>query len=99
MPENFAKEAMKIISSPSVQAWITSWIGWLAHYLYVVSKWEHFKLWIFTINVFLAYWLWTVAFHFYPENGWIMAIIGFSSYPTLQILERKGTELVTKIFK
>lgn len=97
-----SKEVMKILSSPSVQAWITSWIGWFAHYLYIVSKWEKFHVYMLLINMFLAFWLWTIIYMFIPDSdvkGGIVWIAGFSTYPILSILEEKWVSIMNKYFK
>lgn len=99
---NIANEVMKILSSPSVQAWVTSGLGWFAHYLYVVSKWERFHIYMLLINMLLAFWLWTVIYSFIPDSsfkGWIVGIAGFSTYPILSILEEKWTIIVEKYLK
>ena len=99
MESTIIKEISKAISSPSVQAWLTSGFGWLAHYLYVVSNGERFKIYMLLINMFLAFWLGTVIYEFIPESSlkWgIVWIIGFSTYPALAIIEQKGGKFVEK---
>ena len=89
----------KTLSNPSFQAGVTSWLGWFAHYLYIVSKWEKFKWTMLVINIFLAFWLWTVVYAFVPDSavkGWIMGVLGFSTYPILSIMEKKGLEIFEK---
>lgn len=96
------KEVAKIISNPSVQAWITSATWWVAHYLYMVSKWERFRLVMLVINIFLAFWIWTVIYAFVPDTAvkwWIIGMAWFSTYPLLWILEKKWASLVDKYIK
>jgi hypothetical protein len=100
MPENtVAKEVAGILTSPSIQAGITSWFWGIAHYLYVVSKWSSFNLYILFMNIFLAFWIGTVVYWFIPDNeikGWLVGIVWFSTYPILSILEAKWVLVLEK---
>ncbi len=89
------KEFMKNTSA----GWL--WLfGWLSHYLYLVSKWEKFRLWIFLINWFLAFWLSMVVWDFVPVwaayRDWIMWLTGFSTFPILALVEKKFPEWIFK---
>jgi len=69
----------------------------VSYYLYQVSKWTHFKWSLFIINIVLAFFIWYVIWQFLPSteyNNWLLAISGFSSYPILDILERRGARIV-----
>lgn len=101
MPDrSVAQEVMWILANPSVQAWITSGFWWIAHYLYVVSKWTAFNFYMLLINMFLAYWIGTIAYVFIPDEstvkGGIVWIVWFSTYPILSILEQRWLKVLEK---
>ena len=100
--EMLIKEIEKLIQSPSIHAWITAWLWWFAHYLYAVSKWEKFQIYMLLINMFLAFWLWTIVYSFIPDSAFkwgIVGIVGFSTHPILLILEEKGVDFIEKYLK
>ncbi len=79
------------------------WLGlfWgLSHYLFQVSRGEKFRLWMFLINGFLAFWLATVIWDFVPVwaayRDWIMWLTGFSTFPILALIEKKFPEWIFK---
>jgi hypothetical protein len=51
------KEVLDFMKDYAWTPWVIGGLGWLAHYIYQVSKWERFRLFFFLANVFLAGWL------------------------------------------
>ena len=88
------KDYVNVMSAPSV----ISWIGWFAHYIYLVSRWEKFRWSMMFINMVLAAWLGSLVAQFWA-SPWLISLTGFCTYPILAILEKKGAEIVTKYIK
>lgn len=74
--------------------------GGSAYYLYLVSKWQKFLMYMFLINLFLAFFIWYITGQFiWPDiefRDWMVAISWFTSFPVLAILEKKGTIFIEK---
>lgn len=84
-----------------IPAVFISGVGWLANYLYKVSKWEQFKLFKLLVNILLAAWLWYIVQWFIDETSsfyWpTLSITWFCAYPILQWLENNWVNFIVKI--
>jgi hypothetical protein len=90
MPHATAKEYLDSI----MLYWTLWWIGGIAMYLNKVRKGKPFKVSMFLINVFVAWWLWVIIKDFIPENMWdfeysIVSMTWFLAFPILDWVEEK----------
>ena len=94
MPTNWTEKLLD-----SIALYWTLWgIWWIAMYLNQVRKWKPFKIWMFCINVFVAWWIWIVIKDFIPESMWdmqysLVSMSGFLAFPILDYLEEKWLTL------
>ena len=97
------KTLLNSISIDIITAIIISSVWGFANYLYKVSKGEKFSFLKMVINIFLAWFLGYIVQGFIdPMSGmfWpLIAISWFCAYPILNLLEKQGTNLITKLIK
>lgn len=80
--------------------WI--WAVWgLAMQLNQIRKWEKFRIWMFIANIWLAMWIWYIAWSLIPDTFGdfkysLISICGFLSHPLLDIIEKRGLSLIIK---
>lgn len=96
MPER-AGEIITILKTSAISgAW------WIAYYLYMVSKGTKFKLYMFIINIILAWYVWYLAWILLPTElsvrDALISISWFSSFPLLAMLEEKFPKFVENYF-
>ncbi len=88
-----ASNQKEIIESVAIY-WTLWGIGWIAMYLNQVRKWKPFKITVFFINVFIAWWIWLIIKDFIPASMWdvqysIVSLSWFLAFPILDYLEEK----------
>ena len=87
MPTEITNKVAEFISTGVIWSF-----GGASFYLYKVSKWQSFKFWMFLINLILAFFIGYVIGKFLEPSNYrdgIIAISGFSSFPILELLEKK----------
>lgn len=89
------KELLEFMAKNATWAWIAS-VGWFAHYLYKVSKWEVFSFSRLVINIVLAWWIWYLCQEMNLSSVWI-SIAWFCTYPLLNLIETRGTKIIADL--
>ena len=86
-----------------IMTWTIWLFGWATYYLYQVSKWQKFKIWMFFVNMACAFFIGWLIGQFIPSQtayrDWLIAIWWFSAFPILAFLETQWPKIITKIFK
>lgn len=92
----------EIITSLLVTGSVSTFWG-TAYYFYQVSKWKPFKLTMFCIHIFLAWFVWYIVDQFLPV--WMNArwgyiwIAWFLSYIILEQAEKKWLDIIINKIK
>jgi len=85
------------------EAIVTGLLGsfwWTATFLYGISQWKKFSIWIYFINVFIAFFIWyTIGQFIWPNisfRDWLIAIAWSTSIPLMAIIEKKWATIIYK---
>jgi len=92
MPDKTLAETVNQI----ISYWGLGSLGGLAVYLNQVRKWTKFSFIMLWINIFLAWWIWWMAWEMLPANDFknsLVSISGFLAYPLLDLLEKEWIKL------
>ena len=90
-----AKKVADMLSTGGISAF-----GGAAFYLYRIYKGQQFRLSVFLINLFLAFFIGYVVGRFFPDTlspdirDGVIAVSGFLTFPILDFLEKKGLLLL-----
>jgi undecaprenyl pyrophosphate phosphatase UppP len=81
---------------------VPAMFGAMAKYMYDnVRKNTAFSFVIFSTNIFLAFFAGNVVHEFLPtgyaNEGGILMVTGFCTYPVLGLIERKAADVIAKI--
>lgn len=77
--------------------------GGVSYYLYETSKGRPFRLSMFCINIFLAFFIGWVTGQFFSEpsqyRDGVIAVSGFCSFPILNIIEKQFPVIFSNFLK